>query len=223
MRFFILFALLFCGLYAPYAAAQDTSAISVPVTDTLLAADSVLVEDGLVVTADSVVQAVPDSAVTLQKDSLLRKKKFQPDAKRAGLYSALIPGFGQLYNRQYWKMPIVYAALGTTLYFVINSNNEYQRYRKAYISRLSDGANSKDEFMGILETPAIKTYQDEAKQNMDMMTVFTVIAYAGQILEAISGAHLKNFDISKDLSMQVRPVLTPLNTIGVGLVVNFKK
>ena len=101
MRFFILFAFLFCCLRAPYAVAQDTSAISAAVTDTLLAADSVLVEDGLVVTADSVVQVAPDSSLALQKDSVLRKKKFQPDAKRAGLYSALIPGFGQLYNRQY--------------------------------------------------------------------------------------------------------------------------
>jgi hypothetical protein len=223
MRFFILFVSLFFCLCARNATAQDTSALAQQFADTLLAADSVLVEEGLVLTADSVVRAMPDSSLAQQKDSVLQKKKFQPDAKRAGLYSALIPGLGQLYNRQYWKVPIVYAALGTTLYFVIKGNSDYQRYRKAYISRLSNGQNSKDEFMGILETPAIKTYQDEAKQNMDMMTVLTVIAYAGQILEAISGAHLKNFDISKDLTMQVRPVLTPLNTIGFGLVVNFKK
>lgn len=158
----------------------------------------------------------------LKKDSIL-KKEFQPDPKRAGLYSALIPGLGQCYNRQYWKMPIVYAAMGTTIYLVVKRNNEYQRYRKAYVSRIADEENSQDEFQGILSTAAIKQYQDEAKQNMDMMVVFTVIGYAGQIMEAIAGAHLRNFDISKDLSMQFRPVLTPINTLGVGLVVNFKK
>jgi hypothetical protein len=163
-----------------------------------------------------------DSSIVSKADSVV-KKKFQPDPKRAGLYSALVPGFGQLYNRQYWKMPIVYAAMGTTIYMAVKRNKEYQRYRKAYIARIADGQNSKDEFQGVLSTPAIKQYQDEAKQNMDMMIIFTVIGYAGQIMEAISGAHLRNFDISKDLSMQVSPIITPMNTLGVGLVVNFKK
>lgn len=152
-----------------------------------------------------------------------KKRIFEPDAKRAGLYSALIPGFGQLYNRQYWKMPIVYAIMGSTIYLVAKRNTEYQRYRTAYVARIADPNNSQDEFQGILSLPAIKQYQDEAKQNMDMMVVFTVVAYAGQIMEAISGAHLRNFDISKDLSMQVSPILTPIHTVGLGLVVNFKK
>lgn len=165
---------------------------------------------------------IADTVAVVKKDSTV-KKKFEPDPKRAGLFSALVPGLGQCYNRQYWKMPIVYAAMGTTIYLVVKRNNEYQRYRKAYVSRIADEANSDDEFQGILSTAAIKQYQDEAKQNMDMMVVFTVIGYAGQIMEAIAGAHLRNFDISKDLSMQFRPVITPVNTFGVGLVVNFKK
>ena len=163
------------------------------------------------------------SELQVVKDTPLKKQKFQPDPKRAGLYSALIPGMGQLYNRQYWKMPIVYAAMGIPIYFVIKRNNEYQRYRKAYVSRIAAGVNSNDEFQGVLSTEGIKQYQDQAKQSTDMMVVYTVIGYAAQIMEAISGAHLRNFDISKDLSMQVRPVITPLNTFGVGLVVNFKK
>lgn len=163
------------------------------------------------------------SKVSAAKDTATKKQKFQPDPKRAGLYSALIPGMGQLYNRQYWKMPIVYAAMGIPIYFVVKRNNEYQRYRKAYVSRIAAGVNSNDEFQGVLSTEGIKQYQDQAKQSMDMMVVYTVIGYAAQIMEAISGAHLRNFDISKDLSMQVRPVITPINTFGVGLVVNFKK
>jgi hypothetical protein len=165
---------------------------------------------------------IPKDSLSIGKsDTLVPKKKFQPDAKRAGLYSALVPGFGQLYNRQYWKMPIVYAAMGSTIYMIVRRSNEYQRYRKAYIARIADEQNSQDEFKGILSTPAIKQYQDEAKQNMDMMVVFTVIGYAGQIMEAISGAHLRNFDISKDLSLQISPIITPINTLGVGLAVNF--
>ena len=167
-------------------------------------------------------QAPPPSGLAIAKDSIV-KKKFQPDAKRAGLYSALMPGLGQIYNRQYWKAPIVWAVLGTPLYFAIQKNKEYRRYRSAYVSRLANGTNSTDEFQGILSDVAIKTNQDAAKQNADMMVIYTVIGFAGQILEAISGAHLRNFDISKDLSMQVSPIVTPINTMGIGLVVNFKK
>ncbi|MDI9319620.1 MAG: DUF5683 domain-containing protein [Phycisphaerales bacterium] len=162
-----------------------------------------------------------DSSIVLAKDSV-RKIIFQPDAKRAGLLSALMPGMGQVYNRQYWKVPIVYAVMGTAIYFIVHNNNEYNRYRKAYVSRLAN-PNSVDEFTGILNINGIKQYQDEAKKNMDLMTVLTVVVYAGQIMEAISGAHLRNFDISKDLTMQIRPVITPINTFGVGLVMNFKR
>lgn len=160
--------------------------------------------------------------MTIPKDTL-KRVPFQPDAKRSGLYSALIPGLGQLYNRQYWKVPIVYGLMGTTTYFAIKNNREYQRYRKAYISRIANGNSSNDEFQGVLSTEAIKSYQDEAKQNADMMVVYTVLGYAVQLLEAISGAHLKNFDISRDLALQIGPVVQPNATVGVGLVVHFKK
>lgn len=193
MRFIIIFFLFFVCC-ANYAVAQDSVAVA----------------------------QIKDTSVITKPDSVL-KKKFQPDAKRAGLYSSLFPGLGQIYNRQYWKVPIVYAVMGTTLYFVVKRNNEYQKYRKAYVSRIEYGDNSTDEFQGILNVTGIKQYQDEAKQSRDLMVVYTVIGFAGQILEAISGAHLRNFDISKDLSMQVKPVMTPINTFGVGLVVNFKK
>lgn len=167
--------------------------------------------------------AVPKDAQTLsQTDSLHKKLRFQPDAKRAGLYAALMPGLGQIYNRQYWKVPIVYALMGTTTYMVIKNNNDYQKYRKVYVARLAN-PNSTDEFTGILSTTAVKQYQDDAKRKMDMMLIYTVVAYAGQLMEAIAGAHLHNFDISKDLSMQIRPVLTPVQTLGVGLVLNFKR
>jgi hypothetical protein len=158
---------------------------------------------------------------TPRRDSTL-KMKFQPDAKRAGLLSALMPGLGQIYNRQYWKVPIVYAAMGTTIYMIAKNSHDYNRYRHAYVSRLAN-PNSIDEFSGILNLAGVKQYQDEAKRNMDMMVVYTVALYAGQIMEAIAGAHLKNFDISKDLSMQFRPVIMPNYILGVGLAVNFKR
>jgi len=208
MRLYLfILSFLFCCC-ANIATAQDSLAVNNSGDSTIIEESGIQIKTDSVLTSDTV---------------RIKKGKFQPDAKRAGLYSALIPGFGQLYNRQYWKMPIIYAAMGTTMYFVIKGNSDYRRYRKAYVSRLSNGANSNDEFQGILSDQAIKQYQDGARQNMDMMIVLTVVGYAGQILEAISGAHLRNFDISPDLTMQIRPVITPINTFGIGLVMNFKK
>ncbi|GAA4448359.1 DUF5683 domain-containing protein [Rurimicrobium arvi] len=167
----------------------------------------------------------PKMETAAVKDTLVPvKKKFQPDAKRAGLYSALIPGFGQLYNRQYWKMPIVYAVMGTPVYFAIKHNNDYQRYRKAYISRLVNEQTSNDEFKGVLTTAGIKQYQDQARQNRDMMILYASLAYTVQIIEAIAGAHLKNFDISKDLSLNIRPDFNPLmGGAGLSLAVQLRK
>lgn len=223
MRFTAIIFLFLFFCCANIATAQDTATVTKMSDSTFLSQEENSTADGDSVTViESGIQVKADSVVKTDT-TLLKKKKFQPEAKRAGLFSALVPGFGQLYNRQYWKMPIVYSAMGTTMYFALKSNGDYRKYRKAYVSRLADGENSKDQYQGILSTQGIKQYQDDAQQNRDLMIVLTVVAYAGQILEAISGAHLKNFDISKDLTMQISPVITPVNTIGIGLVMNFKK
>lgn len=170
----------------------------------------------------TIVNDIKVKPIESQLDTIKQSKVFQPNAKRAGLFSALVPGFGQIYNRQYWKAPIVYALMGTTTYMAVTKNTEYQRYRKAYIARLSN-PNADDEFKNILTTTAIKQYQDEARQSADMMVVFTVIGYAGQIIEAISGAHLKNFDVSKDLSLKINPaIISPFNVPGISLIVFIK-
>jgi hypothetical protein len=165
--------------------------------------------------------AIKASIDTIENKS--SKKIFQPDPKRAGLLSALIPGVGQAYNRQYWKTPIVWGAMGATIFMVISKQNEYQGYRKAYIQRLTEGDNSTDQYKGILSTVALSEYQSTTRQSRDMMTVYTVLIYAGQILESIAAAHLKNFDISKDIVMNISPAVLPGNTLGMALVFNFKK
>lgn len=150
------------------------------------------------------------------------KKRFEPDAKRAGLLSAIIPGMGQMYNRQYWKVPVIYAGVATAVYFIVENNNQYNRYRKAYVSRLGNDPNAKDEFTGILSTEAVKQYQDSYKKYLDMTVLFTVIGYAGQVMEAITAAHLRNFDVSQDISLQVKPVMIPNGTVGIGIAMNFR-
>lgn len=206
---FVLWILMLPSILIPINSTAQTTLQQAP-----LAQNSALVQqkDTAVIPRSTEASTVPLQA---PKDSLL-KKKFQPDPKRAALFSALLPGLGQIYNRQYWKAPIVYALMGTSIYMVVKNQQNYQRYRKAYIARLED-PNSNDEFQGVLSLTGIKQYQDQYRQNSDMLIVASVVIYAAQIMEALSGAHLKNFDISKDLSFQMHPTILPNYTPGLTL------
>jgi hypothetical protein len=144
---------------------------------------------------------------------------FQPIPKRAGLYSAIIPGAGQLYNRQYWKIPIVVGGLGTAIYFFRDNLEFYQSYRKAYLQREQDPDNRT--LYPRYEKEQLRQLQNNYRQNLDMTVLFGVLGYAAQILDAVAAAHLKNFDVSRDISMNMSPVAHP-NGVGFGLVMNFK-
>lgn len=154
-------------------------------------------------------------------DSLQTKRiKWQPNPKKAGLYAALLPGLGQVYNRQYWKLPIVYGGLAVAGYMVVFNSNEYNTYRKAYIGRINNPYPT-DEYVGVYNTEQLKQIQDDYNRSLNMSVLFASVGYLVQVLDAITAAHLKNFDISRDISMQMRPVVTPIGG-GIGLVMNFK-
>ncbi len=76
---------------------------------------------------------------TSAEDTVAAKQgPWQPNPKKAGFYSAILPGLGQTYNRQYWKIPVVYAGVGAAAYFISNNLSKYISYRKAYISRINN-------------------------------------------------------------------------------------
>jgi hypothetical protein len=146
---------------------------------------------------------------------------FEPNPKKAGLYSAILPGLGQVYNRQYWKVPIVFAIVGVTAYFFVDNLNAYQDYRKAYVSRISlDPSSGPDKYPNFTNDN-LKQLQDQSKQYLDMTVLLGALGYTIQVLDAVASAHLKNFDISRDISMRMKPVLQN-NGVGFGLVMNFK-
>lgn len=164
--------------------------------------------------------ASSDAATTPEK-----KERYQPKPKKSALYSAIFPGLGQINNREYWKVPIVYAGVGVAGYFIITNTREYQRYRKAYVSRLSN-PNYKDEFSEIYPNnpnllTALKNNQDTYKKWLDMTYLYTGVGYILQVIDALAFAHLKNFDISQDLSLRFKPVTTPEGG-GMGFVMHFK-
>lgn len=147
-----------------------------------------------------------------RKDSLRLNREINPLAPaKAAFYSAILPGLGQIYNKSYWKVPIVYGAIGTGLYFYINNTNEYNRYRDAYKSRLAGFQN--DEFYDInnsgiipgspdVSDEALRNAQDFYQRNRDLSLIITVGLYVLNIIDANVEAHLKQYNVNEDLSFR---------------------
>ena len=164
-------------------------------------------------------------------DSVLRKKH-SPTV--AGCLS-IIPGGGQIYNKKYWKLPIVYVALGVSGYFVYDFAHQMTVYKKEFINR-RDGNTALLRPDLKMETDAnILESKNTYRRRMEIAIAVTTILYFLNIVDAVVDAHLYYFDISDDLSMQVTPQInqnymnslaqqhnkTPFN-YGVNLTLNFK-
>ena len=125
---------------------------------------------------------------------------------KAAFYSAILPGLGQAYNKKYWKIPIVYAALGTGVYFYKMNDKQYNRYRDAYKRRLAGYQD--DEFYG--EIPGQPRIEDEAliraqktlKKNKEISILVTLGLYALNIIDANVDAHLIQFNVDENLTLQ---------------------
>lgn len=163
-----------------------------------------------------------DARALAEGDSVGKKKEFQPNAKKAGMYSSILPGLGQAYNRQYWKIPVVYAILGTAGYFIGYNYQQYSEFRQAYIQKIDgDPSTNTEPKYALYDAGDLQRIQNGYKRDLDIIVLLTSVGYALQIMDAVASAHLKNFDMSTDISLQMKPVIQN-NFIGVGLVMNFK-
>lgn len=145
---------------------------------------------------------------------------------RAAFYSAVFPGLGQIYNKSYWKAPIVWGAMGTSIYYYLENNKKYNRFRQAYKRRL-DGFKD-DEFYGNRQD-GVPMFSDEGlrrgqrlyRRNKELSLLVTVGFYVLNIIEANVQAHLDQYNVNENLSFT--PVVNPSNdyhTIQWGMSVN---
>jgi len=156
------------------------------------------------------------------KDSIQPPKKYDPLApSRAAFYSAVLPGLGQAYNKRYWKIPIIYAGIATGVYFYIQNDNDYDRFRDAYKRRLAGFTD--DEFYGSGTTPVISDErlidaQRSAQRNKDVSILVAVGFYLINIVDANVDAHLRQYNISEDLSISPDLMINPVeNRANYGL------
>lgn len=142
--------------------------------------------------------------------------------QKTALYSAVIPGLGQIYNRHYWKLPIIYAGVGVAVYFIYDNSTNYNKYRRMYSGYLSnDAAALADMEQSNLSPEYVKYLQDYHRRYLDITVLVTALGYTLQVLDAAIFAHLKGFDMSEDISLKVQPVAYPNNGIGLGIVMRF--
>lgn len=166
-------------------------------------------------------------------DSIIKvKEPINPlSPARAAFYSAILPGLGQAYNKKYWKIPIVYAALGTGIYFYLSNDKEYNRYRDAYKSRLAGFKNDEFYFDSLgnpLSTPRVtddglRRAQKLFRRNKEISLLVTIGIYALNIIDANVDAHLLQYNIDENLSLAPHYRINEIDAKGnVGLTLNFK-
>ena len=128
--------------------------------------------------------------------------------KKAAIMSAALPGLGQIYNKSYWKLPIVYGGISAGVYMIIDNNNMYQKYREAYILR-KEGSPDMDDSFSNYSTENLRILKNYYWDQRDLFIIVTALFYTINILDAIVDAHFYNFDISEDLSLKIQPIICP--------------
>ena len=146
--------------------------------------------------------------------------------KKATTLSTIFPGAGQIFNKSYWRVPIVWGGLASTIYTIDWNNRGYQRFKTAYslvidyeklspderLEKYPNGAP--DEFRGAYSSTFLKNLKDSYRRNRDLCIILTAGVYLLNILDAHVDAHLQDYDISDDLSMNIEPYFdyTTVNT-----------
>lgn len=128
--------------------------------------------------------------------------KYSP--KKAGLYSVVLPGLGQYYNKRYWKIPIVWGAIGTSVGITIWNQNQYTRYRNAFVSQLNGLSHEFSDIPGITKE-ALGRAQDQAKRQRDYAIAITCLVYVLNIMDAVVDAHL--YEQRHDPDLAIKPTV----------------
>lgn len=171
---------------------------------------------------------VADSTRFFKPDSVqvkkAQKKAIYSSARKATIMSAVVPGLGQAYNKKYWKIPVIYAALGGLGYWGINNHQQYKYYSNNLRALYDEDPNTTN--ITPYNSSQLIAQKNYYKKYRDIAIMAGVVVYAINIIDANVDAHLKTFDVSDDLSLKVNPYynLNYDNTIqtGLSLKLNFK-
>ena len=195
------FIFLMCLIFAPlsHAFGQAATVDSFHVNPTAIQIDS------------SNIGSNHRSSDTTKIDSALAAKKLKRHSPlKAALFSAVIPGLGQAYNKRYWKIPIIYAGFGGLGYALYYTSSNFLGYRNAYRYNLANpNALSPAEYNGFSDVADLKDHRDAFKKNMDITAICTGVWYLLIVADAAVDAHLMEWNMKDDLSIAWQPLVMP--------------
>ena len=162
-----------------------------------------------------------------ERDSI--DKRLHDNPKRATIYSAILPGAGQVYNKKYWKVPIVYAAIGIPAYAFFFNKSWYEKCQYALTVTINGStgdslAKVAPELLPFVQSDDVNgiiTNRDSFRKNQDYSVLFFLLFYGLNIVDATVDAHLKDFNVSSDLSFQIKPMILPGPTPSAGITLAF--
>ena len=135
-------------------------------------------------------------------NTLIPRKEIDPlRPSKAAFYSAILPGLGQAYNKKYWKLPIVYGAIGAGIYSYSFNQKKYKEFRNAYKKRL-DGTSQTTDDLGFLDDGRLLAGQKFYQKNRDLSLLVTVGLYILNIVDANIDAHLLQYNVNENLSVK---------------------
>lgn len=152
-----------------------------------------------------------------KKNRITDTTQYSP--KKAAIWAAACPGLGQIYNKKYWKLPIVYGVIGTVTYFVASNGKKLKQFNGYIRNYYNDVPNpSPYDQLGISE---LETFQNTYRRNVQIASFGTIFAWGLSIVDAVVDAHLRNFDIGDNLSMKIKPQINSIdNSYYTGLALN---
>lgn len=186
----ILFTFFLCLFAVAYSQVNPNDTIRVDYRPK----DSVAVEKNNTKTEAKVV-------ADLEKANGPTKKTLKLNPTKAGLYSAVLPGLGQVYNKKYWKVPIVLGAVGAGVGIAVWNDNQYRKYREYYIAKLNGTPNEFVDTHPWLDKVALGNAQDRSKRQRDYAIAITGLIYILNIVDAVVDAHLYEARHDPDLTL----------------------
>ncbi len=143
-----------------------------------------------------------DSAEVKLSDSLTMAAKYR--ANKAAILSAVLPGAGQVYNKSYWKVPVIYGGLAALIYFIDFNQKNYKTFKTAYIFRNDLDSTTVDAFTNYTNDDLL-VRRDYYRRNRDFCYIIAGVVYVLNIVDAYVDAHLKDFDVGDDLTLSTHP------------------
>lgn len=187
----------------------------------IVSGNNLIAQDTAVIKVDSITKQAG-----AQKNKSERFEKYNPNI--AIRRSAIIPGWGQITNKKYWKVPLVYGALGITGAVFFRNLNQYRDSKAAFILA-TDGDPSNDEqikqpYYSVRDQPErIRSFRNEVRQNIDYSVIVFIVFWGLNVADAAVDAHLKTFDVNDDLSLRIKAGYSPIaNTNGLSLVMTIR-